>query len=78
MEENKETYKDLEAKAEAAYDAMYEAPRHDVKDYHEDTQMYFERAALLAEEQGLVDEADRLRKRALHVHAVFTSQFRYL
>jgi hypothetical protein len=71
-------YKDVEAKAEAAYEAMYDAPRHDVKDHHDDAQLYFEQAALLAEEQGLVDEADRLRKRALHVHAVFNSQFRWL
>ena len=66
-----------EDKAEAAYSAMYDAPSHGVKDYHDDAQMYFNLAIKAARRARLHSQAKRLTLRSEQVQAVFNSQFRY-
>jgi hypothetical protein len=67
----------LEALAEAAYDAMYEARLHGAKDRYEEARFHFDGAIEAAHRAGLHDEAIRLKRRRDHVGRVYNSQFRY-
>ena len=67
----------LEAYAEAAYDAMYEARLYGAKDRYEDARRHFDRAIEAAQRAGLHEEATRLKRRRDHVARVYNSQFRF-
>jgi hypothetical protein len=67
----------LEALAEAAYDAMYEARLHGAKNRYEEARYYFERAMEAANLARLYEEAARLKRRRDHVGRVYNSQFRF-
>jgi hypothetical protein len=67
----------LEALAEAAYDAMYEARLYGAKDRYEEARLHFGRAIEAAQRAGLTEEATRLKRRRDHVVRVYNSQFRY-
>ena len=63
-------------RGEKAYDDMYEA--HSFREaniYYSDAKEFFYEAIRLAEELGLKDEADSLKKRLGHIKGVFRSQF---
>lgn len=66
----------LKAKAEAAYDAMYEArsPR-DANDCYRDAKDWFHEAIGFARRLGDAEETGRIEARLAHVKAVFRSQF---
>jgi hypothetical protein len=67
----------LEALAEAAYDAMYEARLHGAKNHYEEARFHFDSAIEAAHRARLHDEAARLKRRRDHVGRVYNSQFRY-
>jgi len=67
----------LEALAEAAYDAMYEARLHGARNRYEEARYHFDRAIEAAHRANLRDEAVRLKRRRDHVGRVYNSQFRY-
>ena len=67
----------LEALAEAAYDAMYEARLHGAKNRYEEARYHFDRAIEAAHRARLYDDAARLKRRRDHVGRVYNSQFRY-
>jgi hypothetical protein len=61
---------------EKAYDAMYEAHSfRDANDCYRDAKDSFYDAIGLADELGLAEELDSLRKRLEHIKEVFRSQF---
>ena len=61
---------------EKAYDDIYEAHSfRDANDCYRDAKDSFHAAIGHAEELGLTEEAEALRKRLEHVKAVFRSQF---
>ncbi|MGH7126668.1 MAG: hypothetical protein ACREFI_19980 [Stellaceae bacterium] len=66
----------LEAAAEAAYEAMYDARAHQAKDCRDDALGNLRRAIEIAERLGLAEDAARLRQRLAHVSAVYDHQFR--
>jgi hypothetical protein len=66
----------LEALAEAAYLAMYDAPRHSVPDLHDDAQGYLSQAIALAKRMRRTDDAARLEQRKRHIYDVYDHQFR--
>lgn len=68
----------LEALAEAAYDAMYDARDRAAKDCYEDASLYLHQALQLAEKANLRDTAERLKARAGHIRDVYNRQFRYV
>jgi hypothetical protein len=62
--------------AEKAYDDMYEEHSSSgARGCYSDAKEAFYDAIRLAEELGLLEEAEALRKRLEHVKAVFRSQF---
>jgi hypothetical protein len=64
------------AQGEKAYDDMYEA--HSFRDAnvcYGDAKEFFWESIKLAEDLGLKEEAESLRKRLEHIKAVFRSQF---
>jgi len=62
--------------AEKAYDGMYEAHSfRDANDCYREAKESFYAAIGHAEELGLPEEAEALRKRLEHVKAAFRSQF---
>jgi len=67
-----------EARAEAAYNAMYDAVPHNVKDCYEDSRLSLAHAIKIAEALGLKGEVERLTKRAEHIDAVYNHQFRHI
>jgi hypothetical protein len=67
----------LEALAEAAYDAMYEARLHGARECYEQARLQFDRAMEAAHRAGLHEEAARLKRRRDHVGRVYNNQFRY-
>jgi hypothetical protein len=69
---------DYEARAEAAYTAMYDAAPHNVKDHYEDACLYLAHAIQIATGLGLIDEVERLRKRSEQIDGVYNHQFRYV
>ena len=69
---------DNEARAEAAYTAMYAAPAHNVKDHYEDACHYLAQAIHFATDLGLTKEVARLENRGKEIDAVYNHQFRYV
>src|SRR5262249_51950343 len=67
----------LEALAEAAHEAMYEAKLRGAKDCYEQACAHFAGAIDAARRAGLPEEATRLKNRRDHVVRVYNSQFRY-
>jgi hypothetical protein len=67
----------LEALAEAAHEAMYEARLRGAKDCYEQACTHFAGAIDAATRAGLHEEATRLKRRRDHVARVYNSQFRY-
>jgi hypothetical protein len=65
-----------EKRAEAAYDAMYEASPRAAKDCFDDARGFLAEAIELAKRAGLADEAARLTTRCDHIVGVYNSQFR--
>jgi hypothetical protein len=65
-----------EARAEKAYDAMYDS-RYPAAEYS-DVKDYFSEAIALARRAGLAAEAERLSKRLEHCKAVCRKQFTQL
>lgn len=66
-----------ERSGEAGYDAMYEAHNYrDAKDAYDDAREGLFRAARIAEEAGLKEDAARLKARLDHVINVWSHQFR--
>jgi hypothetical protein len=65
-----------EARAEAAYAAMYDAPDHDQKDLKDDALLYLGHAVKIAEALGLEADAARLKARKTNIMGVWNSQFR--
>lgn len=76
--DEKDRMADMEAKAEKAYDAMYDAASHNVKDCCEDACLFLAEAITIANKLGLAEEAARLAARKDHIRAVYNSQFRYV
>lgn len=68
---------DCEARAEAAYAAMYDAAPHNVKDHYEDACLSLAQAIQIAECLGFAADVERLRKRSDEIDAVYNHQFRY-
>jgi hypothetical protein len=68
--------KNHEKLAEAAYDAMYEARPHNVKDCFDDAHGYLTEAIAIAKRAGLDDEVTRLTARRDHIVNVYNNQFR--
>ena len=68
----------LERLAEAAYEAMHGARRHNVKDCFEDAVGYFAQAIDAARLARQVTTVNRLTLRREHVVKVYNSQFRYI
>jgi hypothetical protein len=66
----------LVARAEEAYDRMYEERR--AKEPYQDACLHFQQAIELARRLGLDTEVARLTARRDHVDQVYNSQFRYL
>ena len=67
----------LEALAEAAYDAMYEAKLVGAKERYEEARLNFARAIESARRAHLPQEAARLTRRRNQVARIYNSQFRY-
>jgi hypothetical protein len=67
---------DLKAKAEMAYDDMYEVHSfEEANTCYRDAKDYFVAAITLAKELNLTEECEALHQRLAHVQAVFRSQF---
>jgi len=58
-------------------DSWRESPKtaHDANDCYRDAKEFFYDAIALADELGLADDLDSLRKRLEHIQEVFRSQF---
>lgn len=67
---------DWEARAEAAYAAMYDARDHDAKDLKDDALFALARALEAAEALGLDEDAARLKARQANIMGVWSSQYR--
>ena len=67
----------LEALAEAAHEAMYEARLRGAKGCYEEACAHFAGAIDAAQRAHLHEEANRLKRRRDHVVRVYNSQFRY-
>jgi hypothetical protein len=65
-----------EAAAEAHYAAIYDTPRHGVKDHYEDALTNLARAIEVAERLGRAEDVARLKIRHEHIRKVYDSQFR--
>ena len=74
--DNHEVIAECEAKAEAAYTAMYDARPHEVKDLYDDARLYFRQAIDAAQRAGRTDDVTRLTSRVQHAEDVYNSQFR--
>ena len=74
----KDEMADSEARAEAAYAAMYEARPHNAKDCYEDACHHLAQAIQIAARLGLTAEVARLENRGKEIDAVYNSQFRYV
>ncbi len=68
----------FEARAEAAYAAMYDAAPHNVKDHYEDACSCLAQAIRIAMDSGLTSEVARLTNRGKDIEAVYNHQFRYV
>jgi len=61
---------------EAAYEAMYDALPHQVKDLYDDACAHFRKAIAQARDAANPADAARLTARLEHIAAVFNGQFR--
>jgi len=68
----------LEALAEAAYDAMYDAESYGVKDCYEDASSHLAEAIALARRVHMRRTVARLAARKEHITNVYNHQFRYV
>ena len=76
MSDDESRLRDLEARAEQAYDAMYEARDKSAATVcYSDAKEYFRDAIGLSRRIGATGDAERLMQRLAHVKAVFRSQF---
>ncbi|MEQ1610385.1 MAG: hypothetical protein ABL956_15675 [Hyphomonadaceae bacterium] len=76
MSDDEARLRDLEARAEQAYDAMYEARDNSAAMVcYSDAKEYFRDAIGLSHRIGSAGDAERLMQRLAHVKAVFRSQF---
>jgi hypothetical protein len=76
MADDASLVRELEAKAEAAYDAMYEAHNpSEAGACYSDAKERFYDAIGLARRRGAIGDVVRLEARLAHVKAVFRSQF---
>ncbi|MGD0191251.1 MAG: hypothetical protein ABSD74_10965 [Rhizomicrobium sp.] len=66
----------LESLAEAAYSAMYDAPRYSVRDCYDDAQAYLRKAIRIASRLHMIETAARLKERSEHIYKVYDRQFR--
>jgi len=71
-----ELMSDYEAKAEAAYAAMYDAQPWNQKDLKDDALFFLARAIEVAEVLGLETDKTRLNARVDNIMGVYNSQFR--
>jgi hypothetical protein len=67
---------ELEARAEAAYTAMYDARAYEQKDLKDDALLYLAEAQRIAEALDLVADVERLKARKENIMGVYNSQFR--
>ena len=67
---------EYEAKAEAAYSAMYDAEPWNEKDLKDDALFYLARAIEVADALGRCEDSDRLKARVDNIMGVYNSQFR--
>lgn len=66
----------LRQTAEKAYDDMYEVHSlRDANDRYRDAKEYYYDAIGLARQLGLIEEAEKMSDRLLHIKAVYRSQF---
>jgi hypothetical protein len=66
----------LEAQAEKAFDALYDArPGSATAGLYSDAKEFLNDAIALARRLGLAEEAERLSRRLDHIKAVFREQF---
>ena len=76
MSDDADLLRALEAQAEAAYDAMYDADSPNAAGWlYSDAKEYFYDAIGVARRLGAEDDARRLEARLAHVRAVYNSQF---
>ena len=76
MKDDANLLRHLKERAEAAYDAMYEAHSfRDASSCYTDAKDYFREAVAVARRLGDNEEAERISARLAHVKAVFRSQF---
>ncbi len=66
----------LEQLAESACTKLRAAPRHEAKDCYDDANRHLADAIKLAERDGLIDVAKRLKARKEQIHDVYHQQFR--
>ena len=66
----------LEARAEAAYAALYEARPYAQKDLKDDACLFLLQAMKIAQALGRTQDAARLKARSDEITAAFNSQFR--
>ena len=69
---------DYEARAEAAYTAMYDAALHNVKDCYEDACLSLAQAIQIATSLQLTEDVVRLQNRGQEIDAVYNHQFRHV
>ncbi len=73
-----EQLQDFEARAEAAYAALYDAPAYAQKDLKDDACLFLARAAEIAQALGRIQDVARLKARSDEIATVFNSQFRHI
>ncbi len=66
----------LEALAEAAYEAMYDARPWNVKDCYDDAMLYLGQAITEADRVGSAADVERLTRRREDISNVYNHQFR--
>ncbi|HWU26610.1 MAG TPA: hypothetical protein VN154_09435 [Rhizomicrobium sp.] len=66
----------LEKLAETACTKLFDAPRHLAKDCYEDANRYLAEAIKIAEREGFIDIARRLKARKEQIHDVYNQQYR--
>lgn len=74
--EHSRTIAECERLAEAAYEAMYEARAHQVKDLYEEVRGHYWHAIQTAWAGRLFGDVVRLSQRFAEIDAVYNSQFR--
>jgi hypothetical protein len=65
-----------EQRAEAAYDAMYDARPPAARDFYDDARRHLSEAIEIAKRAGLAEDVARLTTRRDHITDVYDHQFR--